>query len=169
MLEDYFSSEEIETLRRCDNLEIKCLRIIAKLFDGRTDKCGKPYLGHLLRVSERLTDKDERCAALLHDTLEDIEGFSADMLLYLGIPQNVVDMVVLLTKTKGRPYDEEINGIIRTGNDGALRIKFSDMLDNSSPERLCDLDEETRTRLTNKYSPQLKKLKLELKKRGIEK
>ena len=91
------------------------------------------------------------------------------MLLYLGIPQNVVDMVVLLTKTKGRPYDEEIDGIIRSGNNGALRIKFSDMLDNSSPERLCDLDEETRTRLTNKYSPQLKKLKLELKKRGIEK
>ena len=71
MLEDYFSREEIDALRRCDNLEIKCLRIIAKLFDGRTDKCGKPYLGHLLRVSERLTDKDERCAALLHDTLED--------------------------------------------------------------------------------------------------
>ena len=167
MLEDYFSDKEIEELKNCDNEEVKCLRIINKLFKDRTDKCGKPYLGHLLRVGARVNDIDERCAALLHDTLEDIEGIDADMLLSLNIPKNVVDMVILLTKTKGRPYSEEVDNIIKSGNNGALKIKYSDMLDNSNPKRLCDLDEETRVRLTNKYEPELKKLKLELEKRGI--
>ena len=167
MLEDYFSEEEIENLKNCDNEEVKCLRIISRLFKDRTDKCGKPYLGHLLRVGARLKDNNERCAALLHDTLEDIEGIDANMLLSLNIPKEIVDMVILLTKTKGRPYDEEINNIIRSGNNGALKIKYSDMLDNSNPERLKNLDEETRVRLTDKYTPQLKIIKLELKKRGI--
>ena len=76
-------------------------------------------------------------------------------------------MVLLVTKTEGTPYEEEIEKIIASGNDGALRIKYSDMLDNSNPERLAKLDEKTQIRLTNKYEPQIKKLKLEIKKRGI--
>ena len=167
MLEDYFSEEEIKNLRNCDNEEVKCLRIISRLFKDRTDKCGKPYLGHLLRVGARLKENNERCAALLHDTLEDIEGITADMLLYLEIPKEVVDMVVLLTKAEGRPYSEEIDSIIASGNNGALKIKYSDMLDNSNPRRLQDLDYETRIRLTNKYASQLVKVRSEMERRGI--
>ena len=166
MLEKYFTEEEIEYLKKCEDLELKCKYLVVKLFKGRTDKAGKPYIGHLIRVSNRLKNEDERCAALLHDTLEDIEGMTPEILLDLNIPKNIIDMVVLVTKEEGLSYEEEINKIIKSGNDGALRIKYSDMLDNSDPERLNKLDKETREKLNNKYSPQLKKLCFELRKRG---
>lgn len=53
---------------------------------------------------------------------------------------------------------EEINKIISSNNIGAIRVKYSDMLDNSDPKRLSKLDEATRIKLNNKYSPQIKKL-----------
>jgi len=167
MLNKYFSNKEIEYIKNHKDLEFRCLLIVTKLFEGRTDKEGKPYIGHLLRVANRLSNTEERCAALLHDTLEDIEGMTPEILLSLNIPQNIIDMVLLVTKTKGVPYEEEIEKIIASGNDGALRIKYSDMLDNTNPERLARLDVETQIRLTNKYESQIKKLKLEIKKRGI--
>ena len=167
MLEKYFTKEEIEYIKNCPNMELKCKTLVERLFKDKKDKEGKPYIGHLLRVSNRLENTDERCAALLHDTIEDIDGMTEQILLDLNIPKNIIDMVILVTKEKGEPYEEEINKIINSGNDGALRIKYSDMLDNSNEERLSRLDNETRTRLTNKYEPQIKKLKLEIKKRGI--
>ena len=167
MLEKYFTKEEIEYIKKCPNMELKCKTLVERLFKDKKDKAGKPYIGHLLRVSNRLENPDEKCAALLHDTLEDIEDMTPEILLDLNIPKNIIEMVILVTKEEGLSYEEEINKIINSKNDGALRIKYSDMLDNSNSERLSRLDNETRTRLTNKYQPQLKKIKLELKKRGI--
>lgn len=166
ILDKYFTKDEIETIKNCPDMLTKCDLLVTKLFDGRTDKEESPYVGHLIRVSSRLKNEDEKCAALLHDTLEDIEGMTPETLLYLNIPQNIIDIVLLVTKTKGVSYEEEINKIISSGNVGAIRVKYSDMSDNSDPNRLAKLDEEARTRLYNKYQPQLKKLKKEIEKIG---
>ena len=109
MLEKYFKEDEIEYIKSCESIEFKCLVLVSRLFDDKKDKAGYPYLGHLLRVSNRLDDPNERCAALLHDTLEDIEGMTTEALLSIGIPQNIIDMVLLVTKTEGLSYEEEIN------------------------------------------------------------
>ena len=97
-------------------------------------------------------------------SLEDIENIKRP----IHIEQNVInkEQQIILDLLYSE-FSEEIDNIIKSGNNGALKIKYSDMLDNSNPKRLCDLDEETRVRLTNKYEPELKKLKLELEKRGI--
>jgi len=166
VLEKYFTQEEIERIKNCSNMIEKCEELVTRLFKNRTDKAGKPYIGHLKRVSSRLKNEDEICAALLHDTLEDIEGMTKDILLSLNIKENIIDMVILVTKTKNTSYEEEINKIIESKNIGALRIKYSDMLDNSDPNRLSKLDNNTQERLKNKYEPQLKKITLELRKRG---
>lgn len=167
ILEKYFTIEEIEELKNCTNMFQKCDMLVTRLFRDCVDKEGEPYIGHLHRVCDKLKNEDEKCAALLHDTLEDIEGMTQEILLSLGIPWNIINMVLLVTKESYLTYDEEINKIIASNNDGALRLKYADMSDNFDPKRLQKLDESTRTRLTNKYKPQIKKLRLELKKRGI--
>lgn len=167
ILEKYFTKEEIDEIKNCSNMFHKCDMLVTRLFNDRVDKEGAPYIGHLHRVSNMLKNEDEKCAALLHDTLEDIDGMTKEILLSLNIPEHIIDMVLLVTKESGTSYDDEINKIIESKNDGALRLKYADMSDNSDPVRLQKLDEITRQRLSNKYQPQMKKLILELKKRGI--
>ena len=65
-----------------------------------------PYLTHLLAVmalvGEHGGSEEQMIAALLHDTLEDIEGMTRDDLeLRFGGP--VADMVVALSDTTGHP------------------------------------------------------------------
>ena len=165
ILDNYFTKEEIEQIKKEPDLVLKCQTLVTRLFKDKKDKEGKPYIGHLLRVSNRCETTEEKSAALLHDTLEDIEGMTPGILLYLNIPKNIIDIVLLVTKTKEIPYEEEINKIISSGNIEAIRVKYSDMLDNSDPERLARLEEETRTRLSKKYQPQLKKLEKVLKRK----
>ena len=166
VLEKYFTTTEIEELKKSTDMINKCEMLVTRLFENRTDKAGKPYIGHLKRVSNNLKKEDEICAALLHDTIEDIEGMTEEILLSLNIPKNIIDMVILVTKTKNIPYEEEINKIIASKNIGALKIKYFDMLDNLDPMRLSKLDNHTQERLKQKYETQLKKIILELKKVG---
>lgn len=166
ILEKYFKASEIDEIKNCQNMIKKCEMLVTRLFENRTDKAGEPYIGHLKRVSSRLQNEDEICAAILHDTLEDIEGMTEEILLSLNIKENIIDMVKLVTKTPNTSYEDEINKIIKSNNIGALRIKYSDMLDNSNPERLSKLDKDTQEKLTKKYKPQLEKIIIELKKRG---
>lgn len=167
VLRKYFTLAEIEKIKNCTDMFHKCDMLVSRLFKDCVDKAGQPYIGHLYRVSDRLNNVDEKCAALLHDTLEDIDGMTKDILLSLNISKNIIDMVLLVTKEPGVLYDEEINKIISSNNDGALRLKYSDLLDNSDPKRLQKLDYVTRIRLEKKYLPQIMKIELEIKKRGI--
>jgi (p)ppGpp synthase/HD superfamily hydrolase len=52
--------------------------------EWQTDKAGKPYIGHLLRVTSGVRIESEleaaaRMAAVLHDILEDTTVTSADL------------------------------------------------------------------------------------------
>lgn len=158
ILKQYFSDEEIKTLTNCEDLVKKARMLVERLFEGRVDKAGYPYIGHLYRVSNRLESVEEKCAGLLHDTLEDIDGMTPEILLDLGIPQRVIDTVLLVTKTEGVPYDVEIDNIISSGNLSAIRLKHADMSDNTDPERLKQVSEEFRQHAIKKYTRQLVKL-----------
>lgn len=158
-LKKYFNDYEFEQLKNCSDLECKALTIVLRLFDKKLDKSGEPYLGHLLRVCNGVHNVVARAAALLHDTLEDISDITYEDLLEVGIPKEILDIVLLLTRDKDKPYEEEITKIIESGNIAAIDIKISDMTDNSSEERLESLDTGTKIKLKRKYKPQLIRLK----------
>lgn len=167
-LQQYFTKEEIDGLIANDDLYNKCETLVERLFKERRDKANEPYIGHLQRVSAKLYSLEEKCAGLLHDTLEDIPGMTPQILSYLGIPDEVIKMVMLVTKSGNLTYEEEIYKIILSQNYGAMRLKIADIKDNSDPKRLSKLDEATKERLTNKYREPKKILERTMEERGKE-
>ena len=143
--------------------------IVNKLFRNKFDKAGEPYVRHLYRVSGSLDEPIEKVAGLLHDKIEDTEITEED-LIEIGFPQEIIDIVKLVTKKKVDTtdmtkveklalYNEEIDNIIKSGNIHAIRLKEADMSDNCNPQRLKRLPIDEQLWLEEKYVKQLKKLR----------
>jgi (p)ppGpp synthase/HD superfamily hydrolase len=118
---------------------------------GRHDRSGAPYIDHPGRISERfdtVTESVEAAAAWLHDVLEDTD-VTAQELLEAGVLPDVVDVVVLLTRTPDQTPDDYYARIRR--NPIARRVKLADIDDNTARWRLRRLDYDTQLRLVEKY------------------
>ncbi|MER7698636.1 HD domain-containing protein [Streptomyces sp. NPDC096095] len=136
------------------HLSVSEVEAIARAAHARqTDKAGRPYAEHLAAVAEgvRVRGGDERqiAAAWLHDAVEDA-ALSARWLAAAGLPQEVKDMVLAVTRRPGEELASYAGRILATP--GALLIKEADLAHNADPARLAVLDEATPTRLTAKYA-----------------
>ncbi|MDQ0863750.1 phosphohydrolase [Arthrobacter globiformis] len=131
----------------------KAIATIAHRF--QTDKIGVPYIEHPGRVAARLTNPKQVAAAWLHDVIEDC-GITARDLEAAGISNQVIDAVVLLTRTK----DNTGNGYYGAIREYpvALAVKLADIADNTDPERTARLEPEVRQRLADKYETALQLL-----------
>ena len=95
----------------------------------------EPYINHPRRVAEALTKRPGgvyffvHAAALLHDVLED-SSFEAQDLLDLGISQETVDIVEILSKRNGETYWTYLDRVISSGSAEALAVKIADTEDN---------------------------------------
>jgi len=136
------------------------LEFATRKHKGQTDKAGRPYIFHLIRVMENLgpdASDEERMAALLHDVVEDC-GVSLGDLRDAGYPEAVVTAVDHLTKNAEgeRDYFKAIERAAR--NPMALRVKIADLSDNSRRERIPNLTKADEERL-EKYAQSLKFLR----------
>lgn len=136
------------------NLIEKALEIALSAHKGQSDKAGKPYILHPLRVMSKMAREDEMAVALLHDVIED-SAITADSLLRFGIPSTIVDAVTCLTKQAGESYDRFIDRICQ--NDLARRVKIADIEDNLNILRLDDIESKDLERIA-KYHKAWKKL-----------
>ena len=112
---------------------------IEKKFEGKTDKCGDPYVFHLYRVAKTAsnseymwlteTEKNEVYKiGLLHDILEDTNTTVDELKTLDYISDTVIDAVVTLTRTKEETYNEYIE---RVGDNRlATVVKLHDLKDN---------------------------------------
>ena len=166
---NYFTKEELEKIKNNDNLYLKSKLIVEKLFENKVDKAGRPYIGHLMRVSGKLELEKEKVAGLLHDTLEDTDITEFD-LIEVGIPKEIIEIVKIVTHDKIDKsnmtkeeklllYNKEIDKVINSGNIHAIRLKESDMSDNYNLNRLKDLPQEKQEWFHVKYGKQLIKLR----------
>lgn len=126
------------------------IRVANEAHSGQVDKGGTPYICHPLSVMARLGPEDitGRIVAVLHDVLEDTAVIASD-LRGLGFADEVVDAVVLLTRTPGQPYHQYLDAV--RANPLARRVKLADVADNSSPRRMELLPWATATKLRRKY------------------
>lgn len=119
---------------------------------GQTDKLGVDYIEHPARVAQRVQQYDASpeatAAAWLHDVVEDTEYTPAE-LSAAGIPDVVVDAVMLLSKTPGQTLEEYCAGVRESSL--ALAVKRADIEDNTDPARTAGLPDATRERLAEKY------------------
>jgi (p)ppGpp synthase/HD superfamily hydrolase len=167
-LTHYFTNKELEIVKRMPDNYVKALELVYRIYNEDLDKSGKTQIGHFGRVSDSLETEDEKITGLLHDIVED--GYlTLNDLLAVGIPPHIVAAISILTrdKTIHREYKDYVTSILKSNNELAIRVKYADMLDNSSPERLDLLEEKTKKRLENKYKKQLPRLEKYLKNQDV--
>lgn len=102
---------------------------------GQTDKAGKDYIEHPLRVSQNCTSPDAKIAAVLHDVVEDTQ-VTLDDLRQMDFAPEVVAAIALLTKTKGFEYSIYIQSIKE--NTIAREVKIADLHDNMDLSRIAE-------------------------------
>ena len=159
----YFSLQEFEELLEINDLYVKAETIVNKLFKNVVDKDNKPYVGHLIRVSNSLKEPIEKVAGLLHDTLEDTCVTYND-LLDVGFTNENINTESLSQEQKLALYYKKIDKIIASNNINAIRLKEADMSDNFNPARIDNLPNDVKEWLTKKYSSQIVKLRKVLNK-----
>ncbi len=111
----------------------RAIAIAAEAHQGQRDKAHEPYILHPIRVMLRLSDPDERVAAMLHDLLEDTDWGRSD-LEREGFSRSVLDAVESLTRRSDETYEDFLNRL--SLNPIALRVKLADLEDNLDASRI---------------------------------
>jgi (p)ppGpp synthase/HD superfamily hydrolase len=114
------------------------LAIALRAYAGKTDKAGRPYILHPLRLMAKMSNDAEMSVALLHDVIEDSE-ITAAQLLAEGIPSEVVTAVLCLTKQSGETYQDFV--LRAKQNPLARKVKLADIEDNINVLRIAKLTE----------------------------
>ena len=142
-------------MRRMKKLYLdRAIELAKQHHEGQTDKAGKPYIEHPLRVMSQVESEEEKIVAVLHDIVEDTD-ISLDDLRSEGFSEEVVSAVECLTKQDGENYDSYIERI--SFNPLAVKIKLADLEDNSDLTRLPEVTDKDLERI-EKYDKALEKL-----------
>lgn len=133
------------------DLTKKALKLCFEAHKEQTDKTGLPYVFHPFHLAEQMDDEISTVCALLHDVVEDTDTTFED-LSAMGFPQEVTDVLKLLTHEKSVPYMEYVKKI--STNPVATKVKIADLRHNSDITRLNVLDEDMKKRF-EKYKQAL--------------
>lgn len=161
MLKKYFSEEEYDNLKNNQDLLFKTLELILKLFNGKVDKSGIPYVVHLMKVYEGVSDYNEKIVALMHDVLEDTDVTFEDLKDF-GYSEEILDMLSYLTKNKGEYYPDYIDRLISSNNIHVLNIKLSDLRHNMDISRIKNPSMNDYERINKRYLPAYNKIQMKL-------
>ena len=136
------------------------IAITAEAFKNKLDRGGQPYILHCLNVMDNTDgDEDEKCAAVMHDLVEDTRSdqmpdipWTYERLRSAGFSERTIDLIKMVTFPENCDdiqYMEQIKRIAL--NPGAKKIKKADLRHNSDITRLKGLRKKDIDRL-EKYS-----------------
>lgn len=132
------------------HLTALAMRIACEAHNNQLDKGGFLYIHHPLFIAQQLHTENDVVVALLHDVIEDTD-MTIDDLKNLGIPQECLDAIDLLSRKEDDVYIEYIQSLRH--NKMACRVKRLDLLHNLDFRRLLQ-DEKQESRL-KRYSKAL--------------
>lgn len=92
-------------------------------FDGVT-----PYIEHPRAVADQFDGLMKKSIAMLHDVIEDCDGYDQARLVEMGVDPVIADCVNILTHVKGETYREYIERVCEY--ELPIRIKLADMIVN---------------------------------------
>lgn len=104
----------------------RAVRIAAKVHRGQSDRFGKPFLLHVLRVAVRGRDADEQVLGALHDVLERSD-LTVDNLRQKGFPEHLLSALEHISRLPEEAYETYIDRVAR--NPLAVRVKVNDLSD----------------------------------------
>jgi (p)ppGpp synthase/HD superfamily hydrolase len=115
----------------------RAIEIAREAHAGQTDKAGAPYVQHVMRVAFACPLGDARIVGVLHDTVEDCEGWTTDRLRREGFSEAVLAGIDAVTR---RPSEGYMAFIDQAAKDPLGRIvKRADLLDNMDATRLPEV------------------------------
>lgn len=122
--------------------------LAAEKHRGQTDKAGKSYIFHPLRVMFHLpkdAGEDAQIAAVLHDVVEDCK-VSFEQLEAWGYSQEVVNALRGVTKLdENENYESFIRRL--APNKLARQVKLADLEDNRDRSRIVVMSEKDEARM----------------------
>lgn len=119
------------------NLE-KAIALALDAHTGQTDKAGKPYILHPLRVMQQLKTETEQIVGVLHDVVEDSE-YTFEDLENCDFPNKAIAAIKLVTKQPSVDYQAYLASI--KSNPIARNVKLADLRDNMNLQRLQTITE----------------------------
>ena len=123
----------------------RAIEIAHEAHRGQSDKAGRPYIEHPLRVMAAGASEEEKIVGILHDVVEDSE-LTIDDLIAEGFAPNIIEALCCITKlSDSEPYDHFIARI--KGNPLATAVKLNDLTDNMDIRRLPYLSDKDVKRL----------------------
>jgi (p)ppGpp synthase/HD superfamily hydrolase len=142
--------KETMNLRKNAGLE-RAIEIAVSAHRGQVDKAGAPYILHPLRVMLSLSTKEERIVGVLHDLVEDCEGWTFEKLSEVGFSAEIIDALKSVTKYDAiknpvllnRPSnnaDETYEEFVRraAANRIGAKVKRADLIDNMDWSRITE-------------------------------
>jgi (p)ppGpp synthase/HD superfamily hydrolase len=147
------------------NLE-KAIKIAVEAHTGQVDKGGNPYILLPLRVMLSLNSEDERIVGVLHDVVEDCEGWTWERLKDQGCSDEIIAALKSVSKTpeeeaeyQALPEDERLGHYLEfiqraKANKIGRRVKEADIRDNLDITRIDDITDSDINRL-NRYKKAL--------------
>jgi len=121
------------------------IAITAEAFKNKLDKGSQPYILHCLEVMNN-TQGDEctKCAAVMHDLIEDTE-YTFEQLTKLGFSDKTIGILHLVTHDPKTDYMDYIKAI--SVSKEATEIKLRDLEHNSNITRIKGLRKKDLERL----------------------
>lgn len=123
----------------------RAIEIAARGHAGQVDKAGAPYILHPLRVMLAVKTNEERIVAVLHDVVEDVEGWSFDRLREEGFGETVIAGLESVTKRAGEDYEAFVRRAAE--NPIGRRVKMADLRDNCDLSRIAAPTEKDHERI----------------------
>ena len=120
----------------------KAFELCINAHEGQKRISGEDYYYHPFNVAKIVIslgmDSESIAASLLHDVVEDT-NITFENLLEMGFPQEVINVLKLLTHEDSVPYMDYVKNI--SLNPIAKKVKIADLLHNSDVSRLDFVDE----------------------------
>lgn len=115
------------------------IKLAAEVHEHQTDKSDETYMLHSIAVMQAVApDKDAMIVAVLHDALEDVEGFSGRLrvehVIKTTFGRITFDAIWALTHKENEPYDMYIERVAK--NYFATKVKIADLTHNMDPRRI---------------------------------
>lgn len=131
-------------------MTITAMQVAYTKHAGQVDKAGVPYIFHPYHLAEQLQDEIACTVALLHDVVEDTDTTFEE--LSEKFPDEVIEALRFLTRTKDTPYLEYVKNIKK--NKIATAVKLKDLEHNMDKARmsLTHISDEKRKRLFDRYT-----------------
>lgn len=136
------------------NLTNKALKLCFEAHKNQVDKAGMPYVFHPFHLAEQMDDEISTVCALLHDVVEDTH-YTFNDLIDLGFPNEVIEVLTLLTHDPAVPYEVYVKKIAT--NPIAKKVKLADLKHNSDATRLTEVNSYVKS-LHAKYKKAIEEL-----------